>query len=77
MALNLLSSDEVETIHQATLRILAETGVVLTEPKARQLLVGAGARIHQNSVLLPPDLVEKCIAQAGKAHFHPGAWWEG
>ncbi len=66
MVLNLLPSDKVEAIHQATLRILAETGVVLTEPKARLLLTDAGALIHQNRVLLPPDLVEKCIAQAGK-----------
>jgi trimethylamine--corrinoid protein Co-methyltransferase len=66
MIMNLLSTDEVEAIHQATLRILAGIGVVLTEPKARQLLSDAGAKIHQNRVLLPPELVETCIQKAGK-----------
>ncbi len=64
--LNFLSPEEVEAIHQATLRILSETGVVLTEPKSRTLLVDAGATIRENRVLLPPELVEKCIALAGK-----------
>ena len=66
MSLNLLSNDEVEAIHQATLRILAETGIVLAEPKSRQLLSEAGAKIQQNRVLLPPELVETCIQRAGK-----------
>ena len=64
--LNFLSNQEVEAIHQATLRILSETGIVLTEPKSREILTSAGAKIHETLVLLPPDLVEKCIAQAGK-----------
>ncbi len=62
----ILSTDEVDSIHQATLRILAETGILLTEPRARGLLTGAGARVDGNRVLLPPELVEKCIAQSGK-----------
>jgi trimethylamine---corrinoid protein Co-methyltransferase len=66
LSLNLLSTDEVDAIHQATLRILAETGVVLAEPKACLLLKEAGAKIQQNRVCLPPDLVETCIRQAGK-----------
>jgi trimethylamine--corrinoid protein Co-methyltransferase len=65
-SLSFLSHEEIEAIHQATLRILAETGVVLTEPKARQLLYGAGATIHMNRVLLPSELVETCIRQTGK-----------
>jgi len=64
--LTILSDEEIEAIHQATLRILAETGVMLTEPKARRLFGEAGAKIEMNRVLLPPDLVETCIRQAGK-----------
>ena len=64
--LSVLDENEVEAIHQATLRILAETGVVLTEPKSRLLLEGAGAKVHETRVLLPSELVEKCIALAGK-----------
>ena len=63
---NFLSHEEVEAIHQGTLRILGEIGVVLTEPKSRALLAGAGAKVQEMRVLLPPELVEKCIALAGK-----------
>jgi trimethylamine--corrinoid protein Co-methyltransferase len=45
---------------------LAETGVVLTEPQSREILTGSGAKIDAQRVLLPPDLVESCIAKAGK-----------
>ncbi|MCX6033696.1 MAG: trimethylamine methyltransferase family protein, partial [Chloroflexi bacterium] len=64
--LSVLDEIEVEAIHQATLRILAETGVMLTEPKSRALLAGAGAKVQEMRLLLPPELVEKCIALAGK-----------
>ncbi len=61
-----LSADEVEAIHQATLTILSEIGFVLKEDLSRAILTGAGARIKGDRVLLPPELVEKCIAKAGK-----------
>ena len=61
-----LDPEEVEAIHQATLRILGEIGFVLKESTSREILTGAGATICGDRVLLPPDLVEKSIAQAGK-----------
>jgi trimethylamine--corrinoid protein Co-methyltransferase len=61
--LSILSPAEVESIHQATLRILSEVGVTLTHAKAREVLTGAGASVHGERVLLPPDLVEACIAK--------------
>jgi trimethylamine--corrinoid protein Co-methyltransferase len=64
--LSVLEENEIEAIHQATLRILGETGVVLTEPKSRALLTAAGAKVQEKRVLLPPELVEKCIDLAGK-----------
>ena len=64
--LQALSTEEVEALHRATLRILDEIGFVLKEATAREILCGAGARIRGDRVLLPPELVEKCIAQAGK-----------
>jgi len=64
--LSILDQNEVEAIHQASLRILGETGVNLTEPKSRALLAEAGAKVQGTRVLLPPELVERCIALAGK-----------
>jgi trimethylamine---corrinoid protein Co-methyltransferase len=61
-----ITDAEVESIHQATLRILSETGVTLTEPKCRDLLTAAGATVRGTRILFPPELVEKCIALAGK-----------
>ena len=61
--LKLLSDAEVESLHQATLRILAEVGVILTHSGARQMLTDAGATIQNERVCLPPELVEDCIAK--------------
>jgi len=61
-----LSTEDVESIHQATLRVLNETGVFLTEPKSRLLLADSGARLQEGRVLLPPELVERCLARGGK-----------
>jgi trimethylamine--corrinoid protein Co-methyltransferase len=63
---SILDGDEIEAIHYASLRILAETGVVLGEPNSLTLLTDSGATIHENRVLIPPGLVEKCITLAGK-----------
>ncbi len=64
--LSVFDDAELEAIHQASLRILWETGVILTEPKSLAILTDFGARIQESRLLIPPDLVEKCIAQAGK-----------
>jgi trimethylamine--corrinoid protein Co-methyltransferase len=63
MQLTVLTDEEVGAIHQATLRILGEVGVVLAQPEAREVLAGAGAAVRSNRVLLPPDLVERSLAQ--------------
>ncbi len=62
----LLSNSEVNSIHNATLKILNEIGVAINDPLGRQILVDSGARIKNNRVLFPPDLVEKCIALCPK-----------
>jgi trimethylamine--corrinoid protein Co-methyltransferase len=66
MPFSLLSAQEVEALHQATLRILDETGIILSEPHSRAMLAEAGARLAEGRVLIPPELVERCVAQAGK-----------
>jgi trimethylamine--corrinoid protein Co-methyltransferase len=64
--LALFPPDEIENLHQATLSILAETGLALKETQARDLLAGAGAQLTDQRVLFPPELVERCIGLAGK-----------
>jgi trimethylamine--corrinoid protein Co-methyltransferase len=61
--LTILTGEEVEGVHQATLRILREVGIVLTQPEAREVLAGAGAVVRDDRVFLPPDVVERAVAQ--------------
>ncbi|MFN3763503.1 MAG: trimethylamine methyltransferase family protein, partial [Anaerolineae bacterium] len=62
-ALRFLDDSEVEAVHQATLRILWEVGIVLTHPEGRERLTGAGAIVHKDRVRIPPDLVDWALAQ--------------
>jgi len=61
--LNLLNKDEVEAIHQASMKILSEVGVVLTHPPAIKLMLEAGAKVQGNRVLVPGYLVEACLGK--------------
>ncbi len=61
--LSVLTIDEVEAVHKATLRILSEVGLVLTQGKALDILAAAGATVRGDRVLVPPDLVESSVAQ--------------
>jgi trimethylamine--corrinoid protein Co-methyltransferase len=63
LQLTALSHDEVEAVHQATLRILSEVGLALDQVEARALLTAAGASVRRDRVLLPHDLVEWAISQ--------------
>jgi trimethylamine--corrinoid protein Co-methyltransferase len=58
-----LNEEEVETIHQATLHILAETGVMMGHPQGREILTGEGASVRGERVLMPPKLVEQMVAR--------------
>jgi trimethylamine---corrinoid protein Co-methyltransferase len=61
--LDMLAPEEVEAIHQATLRILREVGIGMAHPEGRALLAEAGATLQEGRVLLPQWLVESCLSQ--------------
>ena len=50
--LNFLTSSDIEKIHQASLEVLSEVGVKITHPEIRRLLLEAGAKEGNNSILL-------------------------
>ena len=58
-ALTPLSEDQLQTIHNASLKLLAETGMEVTSPHARKLYQGAGAEIEEGRELvkLPAEMV--------------------
>jgi trimethylamine--corrinoid protein Co-methyltransferase len=61
--LTVLSDEDVKAIHEATLRILSEVGILMTEPKGVEILTGSGATVQGDRLYLPPDLVEREIAK--------------
>jgi trimethylamine--corrinoid protein Co-methyltransferase len=63
MQLTVLTVEEVEAIHQATLRVLEDTGVILTHAQGREILQGEGARLKDGLVCLPPEMVERLLSR--------------
>jgi trimethylamine--corrinoid protein Co-methyltransferase len=61
-----ITEEDVESIHHATLRVLSEVGIVLSYPGIKELLLEAGAAIKEDRILFSPELVEKAIASCGK-----------
>lgn len=57
-----LSEDDIRAIHQATLRVLSDVGIILDDAGARALLFDNGAGECGERVCIPPDLVESCLA---------------
>jgi trimethylamine--corrinoid protein Co-methyltransferase len=59
-----MTESELDAVHNATLRVLAETGITLTHPEAQEILSGAGAKVKNDRVLLPTWLVEQEVAKS-------------
>jgi len=63
-----LSSDQVETIHRAALKILQQTGVAYEEglEETAAMLEAAGARVERGKriIFFAPEMVEQLVAQA-------------
>jgi trimethylamine---corrinoid protein Co-methyltransferase len=61
-----LSEDELESIHLASLRVLSEIGMDFLDAESRDLLKGAGARVETGSerVRFDPDMVVERIRTA-------------
>ncbi len=62
--LELLDDREIRRIHDATLEILAETGVMFHSQGALDILEAHGASVDREATVakLPPDLVERAMA---------------
>jgi trimethylamine--corrinoid protein Co-methyltransferase len=66
-AIQVLSSEQVQAMHQASLQILEDTGIDLKEEKARHLLLAHGAyEGRRRRVHIPAHLVEQALASAPK-----------
>lgn len=64
--LKFLSDDDIQAMHEATLRVLNEAGVFWTHKPSLEILQDAGCTVKGNRVFFPPDLVIDSIAKADK-----------
>ncbi|MEW6755515.1 MAG: trimethylamine methyltransferase family protein [Candidatus Latescibacterota bacterium] len=64
---SVLGTQECEDVHQATLRVLAETGVKVLDEHGRDLLARAGATGAGDVVRIPPRLAQEALAQAPRS----------
>ncbi len=62
--LRILTEEQRAKIASAAFELLARVGVHLTEPEARELLLGAGAQLGDKRVRIPARLVEAAIQSA-------------
>ncbi len=65
---DMMSPEEMSKVHQASLSILAETGMQIDHERARSILHDAGAVAEKNSpvVKFPAPLVEACLKKIPK-----------
>jgi len=60
----LLSADQIETIHQAALRVLRDIGLKVLAPEPRQIYASGGATARDQQVTFDPEMVEQLIVTA-------------
>lgn len=73
--ITVISEDEVQAIHNASLRVLEELGIKILLPEARELFKTAGARVDEaeEMVFLGRDIVEAAMTSAPRAFTLHGA----
>jgi trimethylamine--corrinoid protein Co-methyltransferase len=62
--LHILTRSDLERLDQAALTVLAETGVAVPVPAARDALAAAGARVEGATVRIPAAVVRRLVASA-------------
>jgi trimethylamine---corrinoid protein Co-methyltransferase len=60
----LVSDDQIEAIHQASMKVLSEIGMDFMWPEARDLLKKAGAIIDGERVRFDPEMIAEAMAHA-------------
>ena len=72
--LEIITEEEVESIHKSTLEVLWTTGVRMEHDRALKLLETNGCKVdyENKKVRIPPDLVEECLRRA-PSNFHAQA----
>jgi len=72
--LRVLSEEDLKKIHNTSLAILENTGMLIEHHKARKMLQEAGARVdHERKIVkFPPELVEKSLENMPRTITYAG-----
>ena len=62
--LDVISDEQTDQIHTASLEVLERTGVKITHPKALEMLHGAGAKVDDNRVRIPAWMVDDALQKS-------------
>lgn len=64
MIFKMLSESDIDRLHRATLKVMADVGVTFHScHEARAILESAGCCIEQNKVKFPSELVDDCLSR--------------
>jgi len=64
--LKFLSDEDIKAMHEATLHVMSEVGIIWTHKPSLEILTDAGCTVKANRVYYPPDLVMDSISKANK-----------
>jgi len=64
--LKFLSEDDVKAMHEATLRVLHEVGLIWAHKPSLDILMQAGCTMNGDRICFPPELVMGSIGKANK-----------
>ncbi|MGE5378106.1 MAG: trimethylamine methyltransferase family protein [Bacteroidota bacterium] len=64
--LKFLSDEDIQAMHEATIRVMSEVGIIWTHKPTLDILLDAGCTRNGNRICFPPDLVMDSIAKANK-----------
>ena len=64
LRLTVLSEEQIKSLHEATVDVLENTGVIVDTPEAIDLLHANGARVKGSNVCLSEDLINTALKTA-------------
>ena len=62
--LKLLSNDDIESIHVASLEVLEKTGITVNNSQATQILANVGCKVESNIVTIPSSVIDEFLGKA-------------
>jgi trimethylamine---corrinoid protein Co-methyltransferase len=71
--MKIIKDDDLPRIHEASIKLLEETGVIFEHNEALEIFKRHGAKVDDKTVYIPRKMVEAAMDQAPSAYLHR-AW---